>query len=165
MLLLQARAGRWARDVFRGYLTCPNHLPRHDIRGTPRWEGAGSGGWWKGISRVRIGVAILPGQRFNASVSVCVVIDVLRASSSIVTLLERGCEAVVVATDIEEARRLHGVLPDYLLCGEAEGLPPEGFDYGNSPVEFSRLELAGKSAVLATSNATRVLAALAAESL
>ena len=111
---------------------------------------------------MRIGVAILPGQRFNASVSVCVVIDVLRASSSIVTLLERGCEAVVVATDIEEARRLHRVLPDYLLCGEAEGLPPEGFDYGNSPVEFSRLELAGKSAVLAGCLLNRTAVARAA---
>src|SRR5438309_11765543 len=115
MPLLQGPAGRSPRDVFRGYLTCPNHLPRHDIRGTPRWEEAGPGGWWKGISRVRIGVAILPGQRFNASVSVCVVIDVLRASSSIVTLLERGGEAVVVATDLEEARRLHRVLPDSLV--------------------------------------------------
>jgi 2-phosphosulfolactate phosphatase len=113
---------------------------------------------------MRIDVAILPGQRFDASASVCVVVDVLRASSSIVTLLERGCEAVVAAPDIEEARRLRRVLPAYLLCGEAGGLPPEGFDYGNSPVEFSRLELAGKSAILATSNGTRVLAALATQS-
>ncbi len=113
---------------------------------------------------MRIDVAILPGQRFDASASVCVVVDVLRASSSIVTLLERGCEAVVAAPDIEEARRLRRVLPAYLLCGETAGQPPEGFDYGNSPVEFSRLELAGKSAILATSNGTRVLAALATQS-
>ena len=91
------------------------------------------------------------------------VVDVLRASSSIVTLLERGCEVVVAAKDIAEARKLHRAAPAYLLCGETDGLPPEGFDYGNSPVEFSRLELAGKSAVLATSNGTRVLAALAAD--
>jgi 2-phosphosulfolactate phosphatase len=113
---------------------------------------------------VHIDVAILPGQRFDASVSVCIVVDVLRASSSIVTLLERGCEAVVAATDIAEARKLHRAAPGFLLCGEADGLPPEGFDYGNSPVEFSRLDLAGKSAILATSNGTRVLAALAAQS-
>ncbi len=112
---------------------------------------------------MRIDVAILPGQRFAAKTSVCVVVDVLRASSSIVTLLERGCEAVVAAKDTTEARKLHEKLPGYLLCGEEDGLPPQGFDYGNSPVEFSRLELAGKSAVLATSNGTRVLAALAAE--
>jgi len=112
---------------------------------------------------MRLDVSLVPGQRFEAARCVCVVVDVLRASSSIVTLLERGCGAVVVATDIAEARRLHSALPGYLLCGEEHGLPPEGFDYGNSPVEFSRLDLAGKSAVLATSNGTRVLAALAAE--
>ncbi|MEO8457096.1 MAG: 2-phosphosulfolactate phosphatase [Chloroflexota bacterium] len=110
---------------------------------------------------MRIDVSLLPGQRFDAARSVCVVVDVLRASSSIVTLLERGAGAVVAAKDVTEARRLHESVPGYLLCGEEGGLPPEGFDYGNSPVEFSRLELAGKSAVLATSNGTRVLAALA----
>ncbi len=113
---------------------------------------------------MRIDVAILPGQRFDASASVCVVVDVLRASSSIVTLLERGCETVVAASDIAEARKLHRAAPGYLLCGEADGLPPKGFDYGNSPAEFSHLDLAGKSAILATSNGTRVLAALASES-
>ena len=87
--------------------------------------------------------------------------DVLRASSSIVTLLERGCERVVAAANIAEARRLHERLPDHLLCGEADGLPPDGFDYGNSPVEFSRLDLAGKSVILATTNGTRALAAAA----
>lgn len=112
---------------------------------------------------MRIDISLLQAQRFDTAKCMCVVVDVLRASSSIVTLLERGCAAVVAAKDVAEARRLHEKLPGYLLCGEEGGLPPEGFDYGNSPVEFSRLDLAGKSAVLATSNGTRVLAALAAE--
>jgi len=55
---------------------------------------------------------------------------------------------------------LHGRLPHYLLCGERGGLPPDGFDYGNSPAEFSRLDLGGRGAILATSNGTRVLSAL-----
>jgi 2-phosphosulfolactate phosphatase len=108
-----------------------------------------------------IDVALLPGQRFEAENAVCVVVDVLRASSSIVTLLERGASRVVAARDTAEARELHRRLPDHLLCGEEHGLPPEGFDYGNSPSEFSRLDLAGKPAILATSNGTRILAALA----
>ena len=112
---------------------------------------------------MRIDVALLPGQRFDAATSVCIVVDVLRASSSIVTLLERGCERVVAAKDTTEARRLADLSPDHLLCGEEHGFPPEGFAYGNSPVEFSRLDLTGKSAILATSNGTRVLASLAAE--
>src|SRR5437773_8440893 len=110
---------------------------------------------------MRIDVALLPGQEFENSGSVCIVVDVLRASSSIVTLLECGARPVVAAGSIEEARSLHQRLPSYLLCGERGGLPPVGFDYGNSPAEFSRLELEGKSAILATSNGTRLLAMLA----
>lgn len=94
---------------------------------------------------------------------VCIIVDVLRASSTIVTLLERGCERVVIAEDVRHARKLHERLPDHLLCGEVGGLPPEGFDYGNSPVEFSRLDLAGKSVILATTNGTRALADCARE--
>ncbi len=115
-------------------------------------------------SAARIDVALLPGQRCSAAQNVCVVVDVLRASSSIVTLLERGCASVVAAPTIDRARQLRAGLPDHLLCGEERGLPPDGFDYGNSPAEFSRLDLAGRSAILATSNGTRVLAAIAADS-
>jgi len=110
---------------------------------------------------MRIDVALLPGQEFENSRSICIVVDVLRASSSIVTLLECGARPVVAAGSIEEARSLHQRLPSYLLCGERGGFPPEGFDYGNSPAEFSGLELEGKSAILATSNGTRLLAMLA----
>jgi 2-phosphosulfolactate phosphatase len=110
---------------------------------------------------VRIDVALLPGQRFDREGSVCVVVDVLRASSSIVTLLERGARHVVAARDTAEARALQKRLPGHLLCGEEHGLPPEGFDYGNSPSEFARVDLGGKAVILATSNGTRVLAGLA----
>jgi 2-phosphosulfolactate phosphatase len=109
----------------------------------------------------RIDVALVPGQVLDPAGSVCVVVDVLRASSSIVTLLERGAAPVIAAADTEEAQALHGRLPEYLLCGERGGLPPEGFDFGNSPAEFSRLALRGKGAILATSNGTRLLAQLA----
>jgi 2-phosphosulfolactate phosphatase len=107
-----------------------------------------------------IDVALLPGQRFEAENSVCVVVDVLRASSSIVTLLERGASRVVAAHDTTEARVLHRSRWDHLLCGEEHGLPPEGFDYGNSPYEFSNLDLSGRSVILATSNGTRILSTL-----
>jgi len=78
-----------------------------------------------------------------------------------VTLLERGARPVVAARSIEEARALHTRLPAYLLCGESGGLPPPGFDYGNSPAEFSRLQFEGRGVILATSNGTRLLAELA----
>ena len=108
-----------------------------------------------------IDVALLPGQRHDPSRAVCVVVDVLRASSSIVTLLDGGASRILPAAAIDEARDLHRRFPDHLLCGERDGLPPPGFDYGNSPDEFSRLDLGGRPAILATSNGTRLLAALA----
>ncbi len=110
---------------------------------------------------MRLDVALLPGQTFDRSRSVCVVVDVLRASSSIVTLLDRGADRVLAAPTLDGAVALHGRLPEHILCGEKDGLPPPGFDYGNSPSEFSRLRLAGRSVILATSNGTRILAALA----
>ena len=110
---------------------------------------------------MRIDVAFLPGQTFDRSRSVCVVVDVLRASSSIVTLLDRGAAGVLAAPTLDDAVALHERLTDHILCGEKDGLPPPGFDYGNSPSEFSRLDFAGHSVILATSNGTRILAALA----
>jgi len=110
---------------------------------------------------MRIDVALLPVQEFENSRSVCIVVDVLRASSSVITLLEHGARPVIAAGSIEEARSLHKRLPGYLLCGERGGLPPPGFDYGNSPAEFSTLQLEGRGAILATSNGTRLLAQLA----
>lgn len=95
--------------------------------------------------------------------AVCIVVDVLRASSACVAMFDSGIEQVAVAPDTETARRLRAeVLPGALLCGEVGGLAPEGFDYGNSPVEFGALDLHGHSAVLSTSNGTRALHAVAA---
>jgi 2-phosphosulfolactate phosphatase len=90
--------------------------------------------------------------------TVCLVIDVLRATSSLATMFARGIEGVLVAETIEEARRLAEADQGLLLCGEERGLPPDGFDYGNSPLEFDGLDLQGKRAVMATTNGTRALA-------
>ncbi len=110
---------------------------------------------------MRIDVALLP-DRIADTDSVFVVVDVLRASSAIVTLLERGVPAIIPAASLEEARQLRERLPDSLLCGERDNLPPPGFDYGNSPTQFAALELKGRRSILTTSNGTRALAQLAA---
>jgi len=111
---------------------------------------------------MKLEVAFLPSLLRDPGRYVCVVVDVLRASSSLVVLLERGVEEVLLASSIGEARRLARERPQYLLCGERGGLPPHGFQYGNSPVEFAGLELAGRRAILCTSNGTRALARAAA---
>lgn len=114
------------------------------------------------LTRMKIDVALLPSLLGDTRNNVCVVIDALRATSAIATLLARGVEEIAVTASVEEGLQLKlGLLPDRLLCGEAGGLPPVGFDYGNSPAEFSRVDLAGKRAIIATSNGTRALVAAA----
>jgi len=110
---------------------------------------------------VRLDVALTPTLLADFSGRVCIVVDVLRASSTIVTMLERGAQEVLLAPTVEEARGLHQELPRYLLCGEEGGLPPSGFDYGNSPSEFSALDLRGQRAILCTSNGTKAILAAA----
>ncbi len=90
-----------------------------------------------------------------------VVIDVIRASSHITTMFARGIESVVPAPSIDAARELKARHPGHLLFGEEHRVAPRGFDYGNSPTQTSRLDLRGRNAILATTNGTRVLAAVA----
>src|SRR5207247_2665504 len=59
------------------------------------------------------------------------------------------------------ARARQQRFPGFMLCGERDAVLPPGFEYRNSPEEFCRLELGGKGAILATSNGTRLLAAMA----
>jgi 2-phosphosulfolactate phosphatase len=86
--------------------------------------------------------------------SVCAVIDVIRATSTIVALFGSGVKSIIVAGTLDEAYSLKKAFPDRLLCGEKGGLKPDGFDHGNSPLEFSTLELSGGQAILKTTNGT-----------
>jgi 2-phosphosulfolactate phosphatase len=82
------------------------------------------------------------------------VIDVLRATTVVLTALEKGASRVIPVAEVEEARGLRSRLPGVLLAGERGGFAPEGFDYGNSPVELAEVELAGRTVVLTTTNGT-----------
>ena len=85
------------------------------------------------------------------------VIDVLRATTTIATLFARGL-ADLLAFDSIEAARERARAEGRILVG---GLPSEGFDYGNSPAEVATLELKGQGAALFTTNGTRALCASA----
>ncbi len=88
------------------------------------------------------------------------VVDVLRASTTIITALTNGCLAVVPVADAAEARARAGALgPGVLLAGERRGETIEGFDIGNSPTEVTRTRVAGRVLVFTTSNGTRALLA------
>jgi 2-phosphosulfolactate phosphatase len=87
-----------------------------------------------------------------------VVIDVLRASTTITTALAVGAREVVPCLEVEEARRVaakHGA--DVLLGGEREGLPIDGFDFGNSPAEYTSERVSRKTIVFTTTNGTKAM--------
>ena len=86
-----------------------------------------------------------------------VVIDVFRASNTILMLLARGASSVVPVLTVEEARSLKERYPDYMLAGERKGIKLNGFDAGNSPWEVSRMDLQGKHVILTTSGCTQAI--------
>jgi len=103
-------------------------------------------------------VALLP-RALHPQGKVCVAIDVLRASSTVVAALALGATEVVPRASLNGARAVARRL-GYLLCGERGGLPPPGFALGNSPSALRAEAVAGRGLVLTTTNGTRLLAAL-----
>jgi 2-phosphosulfolactate phosphatase len=89
-----------------------------------------------------------------------VVIDVLRAGTTIVEALAAGARAIYPAASTEEAIRIATNLgrSEVVLCGERKCLPIEGFDLGHSPREFTPERVSGKTLVMTTTNGTQALA-------
>ena len=96
-----------------------------------------------------IRVDLLPSPPYDDTV---ILVDVLRTCTVVPILFENGLEHLHMATSTKLARRLV-TNTDMLLLGERKGLPPEGFNYGNSPAELRTLGAGGKSAVLVSENA------------
>src|ERR1700687_4912147 len=88
-----------------------------------------------------------------------VVIDVLRATTTIIHALAAGCTAVRPCGEVEEAREMAGTMRAgrVLLAGERGGVPLSGFDLGNSPREFTPRVCRNATLVLTTTNGTRAL--------
>jgi 2-phosphosulfolactate phosphatase len=108
----------------------------------------------------RLDVALLPQLARPLEGHVCIVIDVLRASSSIVAMLTAGAEAIWVAPTTDGARVL-AQRYEALLCGEEDAFKPEDFAHGNSAAELARLDLRGRVVAFSTTNGTPALAASA----
>ncbi len=110
-----------------------------------------------------IDVALIPSEIDTSSPMLegktVVVIDVLRATTTIVTALSNGCERVIGVETLKKAKSLSLELDKpFLLCGERKGSPPIGFDLGNSPIEYSVERIRGKTVILTTTNGTKALA-------
>jgi len=95
----------------------------------------------------------------NGEGKVYVIIDVLRATTTIIEALSNGCTEVVPVVAVKEAFDLAKKFPreEVLVGGERGGLKVKGFDLGNSPREYSREVVFGKRVILTTTNGTKAL--------
>ncbi len=99
--------------------------------------------------------------RRSASSRAAIVIDIIRASTTIAIALHNGCAGIIPVGERDEARTLAATLGgSVLLAGERRAEKIAGFDLGNSPADFSRERVAGKTVVLTTTNGTRAFRAL-----
>ncbi len=91
-----------------------------------------------------------------------VVVDVLRSCSTIATALRNGATKVIPVGTVEEAMRLAQTMDakQRLLCGERDGVKVNGFDLGNSPREYEKGRVEGKTILFASTNASPVMSGL-----
>ncbi len=91
------------------------------------------------------------------SYDLVIVIDTLRAGTTIAKALSNGASAVYPAGSVEEAVNLKKKIPFSLLAGERKSFKIDGFDLGNSPLEFNEKVVKGKNMILTTSNGTQAV--------
>jgi 2-phosphosulfolactate phosphatase len=106
---------------------------------------------------VRIDVAFTPAAASEAPTGI--VIDVIRATTTICQALASGYERVLCTSEVDEARALRERLGDAVLGGERQNVLIPGFDLGNSPREY--IEPRGKTLILTTTNGTRAIVSAA----
>ena len=102
----------------------------------------------------------------DLSSTICVVFDVLRATSSMITAIANGATEIVPVAEIPEALALRKTDPNILLAGERDGVLITSaltggisFDFGNSPREFTKDKVSGRKLAITTTNGTRALRA------
>lgn len=100
-------------------------------------------------------IHVLHGHTFPEAKGVCVVIDVLRAFTTAAFAFAAGAKEIHFVKDIEDAFARRQKDPSYLLMGELQGIPIEGFDFGNSPHQFHKNDIKDKILVQRTSSGTQ----------
>jgi 2-phosphosulfolactate phosphatase len=90
--------------------------------------------------------------------SIVVMIDVLRASTSLTAALYNGAKEIIPVDTLDKAVRIYNSLSKEIrfLAGERNGIKPAGFDAGNSPMEFSEQVVKGKTIILTTTNGSKI---------
>jgi len=113
------------------------------------------------VRRKRISVCLTPSMvdLFKVEDSIAVVIDVLRATSSMCVAFDHGVEKIIPVESIEECLKYRE--QGYLVAGERNGEMVEGFDFGNSPFSFKDKSLKGKTIAMTTTNGTQAIHSVA----
>ena len=93
---------------------------------------------------------------YDVSDSIVVIIDVLRATSTIATALYNGAKEIIPIDNVAECIKIGAEL-NAITAGERDGQVAEGLQYGNSPFEYPSSFIAGKTLVLTTTNGTKLL--------
>ena len=86
-----------------------------------------------------------------------VVIDVLRATSVMITAIKNGAKSIFPFENIDDTKQACSLNNNGLLAGERKGLKIDGFDFGNSPLDFVKEKISGKNIFMTTSNGTRAI--------
>ncbi len=107
---------------------------------------------------MNIEMAMLPGLVRDTARQVCIVVDVLRATTTLCTMFERDVREVYLGADPVDVKAIAARLGECLLAGERGGLAPEDFDFGNSPAQvLTSINLAGQRVAFCTTNGTKAL--------
>jgi 2-phosphosulfolactate phosphatase len=93
--------------------------------------------------------------RFENHEAIVVIIDVLRASSAICTAFENGAVAIIPVAEVDEARAYKS--KGYLVAAERDGYVLDFADFGNSPFNFTKEKVKGKTIAYSTTNGTRII--------
>ncbi len=105
---------------------------------------------------MKLDVRLLPndGRETDLSDTVCIVLDIFRATTSIITAIANGCATLIPVMSIDEAYRTAEQIEGPLFAGERQSIKITGFDFGNSPFEFSADQVQGKTIIMTTTNGT-----------
>lgn len=134
--------------------------PHRSLRWVPYWHGSATSSIIRSMNR-EVKVHLLPTLFEPADVrgGVAVIIDVLRASTTITHALAHGARRIIPCGEVDEAHQIASAFDpaEVRLGGEREGLLIEGFDFDNNPLAYVPSAVEGKTIVFTTSNGTRAL--------
>ena len=94
---------------------------------------------------------------YDPSHTITVIIDVFRATSTMTAALDHGAQCIIPVASVAECIATGEQIPNSITAGERDGKVAEGLQYGNSPSEYPRSFVEGKTLVLTTTNGTRLL--------